>query len=516
MSGEKPNRNIEVAYRYDAETRHTPAKLCSEPHFLDWENQPLVYKIYQGLQQISLEPDWSGLELDTLDILSNLSAPAPDAEPPTINRQTLSRILYHAYGQTARKGYPGGAYYLRAAPSAGALYPVELYSVAASVNGLPDGVYHFDTGQGRLTCLREGDFRETLAACCSNPAAVRSAPVTFLLSAISWRSSWKYRSRAYRYCALDCGHLAGNLLPIGSAEGLLTMLICNFLDGPVNKLLGLDEDHEAVFAIVPLGSKSIEQSDWESPPRSIPKIKPRYRRLSRSDVDYPLIRKIHRATRLTSPTDLPESTSSEQRDDVSGKPTERPTAHCQPRYLGEAILNRRSSRDFIRAPVPFDVFISVLRTSFAPFLSDLRAPLSITPHVVVNAVSEMSPGVYSYDQQSCLLQQKKEGNFRNEISRLCLEQSLAGNSAAAIVLLVDLDDVLNAFGNRGYRISHIYAGIVGQFVYVAARSLGIGCSGIGAFYDEDVVRFLGYDPEKTQVLYILVCGMESPDVRLMP
>ncbi len=516
MSDKTPNLNTETARRYDAETRHTYEKIRSEPHYLDWENQPLVYKIYQGLSQIHLEPEWSGLDRNTLDALNNLEPEVSQDAPREIDRSTLSRILFHAYGQTARKSYPGAVYYLRAAPSAGALYPAELYFVSRSLEGIAPGIYHFDTGQGRLTCLREGDFSETLAAYCSIPEVVRESPITFLLSAIPWRSSWKYRSRAYRYCALDSGHLAGNLLPIGSVSGFKPVLLCNFLDGPVNKLLGLDEKHEQVYAVVSLSTDSADNPSWEETVPPISKIKPRYQRLSKSEVEYPLIQEIHRATRLTDPDDLPRPSPASNRNPLRTEQTKSTNQKQPSDDLGPTILSRRSGRSFTRDPIPNESLLSILEASCAPYASDLFHSLNITPHVVVNAVAETEPGVYLYDPKSHSLQLKRKGVFREEIRHACLEQKLLADSAATVFLFIDLDAVLEMYGNRGYRIAHIQSGIIGEFIYLAARSLGVCCTGIGAFYDDEVLRFFGYDPTKWQILYVLTCGMETVDSRLIP
>ena len=516
-SVDRPNLDTETARRYERKARHSYTSIRSEPHFLDWDNQPSVYKVYENLPEVRLKAEWSGVDVPTLETMEWPPSAGWRSPPARLTLEILSRILFYSYGQTAKKTHPGVTYHLRAAPSAGALYPVELYMLVRSVQGIVDGIYHFDPSQGRLVRLREGDYAATIAVCCSRPEAVRTSSVTFLLSAIFWRSSWKYRARAYRYCALDSGHLAGNILVLASALGLSPLLIYNFLDGPINELLGLDENREAVFALVSLCSSPPGQAVWEPAehvPR-FPRIDPRYRPLSKREVAYPLINEMHQATRLLSPNDLPPASSVAHPQGLAGKGIDLPAVRPPSEPLGETLSRRRSSRDFSRTAIPLESFSAVMRASFGEIPSDLGGPLNLSPYLVVNAVGDLDPGVYVYRCDPPSLTQRAKDDFRTPVTYLCLEQELVGNSAAAIFFIADLDDLLSRYGNRGYRIIHIASGVIGEFIYLSTRSLAIGCSGIGAFYDDDILRFFGCDLKKNQIIYVVPFGVESPDRHLI-
>ena len=75
-----------------------------------------------------------------------------------------------------------------------------------------------------------------------------------VLSAIFWRSTWKYRARAYRYCFWDAGTILANLLAAAAAEGLSTELVTAFADPEIEALLGIDGEHEGALCLVALGS----------------------------------------------------------------------------------------------------------------------------------------------------------------------------------------------------------------------------------------------------------------------
>ncbi len=108
------------------------------------------------------------------------------------------------------------------------------------------------------------------------------------------------------------------------------------------------------------------------------------------------------------------------------------------------------------------------------------------------------PGVYRWDLRNRTLEELHSGNVQRVAAFLSLEQSLAGNSCFTISMIADLREAARVFGNRGYRYSvYFEAGAIGQRLYVGAEALGWNATGIGAFYDDDVHRYLGFLEEGT-------------------
>ena len=247
------NRDIKIAKEYHEGTKHSYWSVRRGDHELDWATQPSTFKRHMGVPAFPLP-----LELDlplsnTMNSIEGAGRPSDDEYRP-LNLSRLAQVLYLSYGLTAKKVYPGASYYLRSAPSAGALYPNEVYPIVGEVEGLEAGVYHYSVGDFSLCRIRRGDLVErVMQACGPNPS---QAPLVFALTSIFWRSSWKYRDRAYRYCLLDTGHLAGNFLALGGSLGLPVALINNFIDEEINKLIGVDGKEEATISLLSLGRRS--------------------------------------------------------------------------------------------------------------------------------------------------------------------------------------------------------------------------------------------------------------------
>jgi SagB-type dehydrogenase family enzyme len=159
----------------------------------------------------------------------------------------LSRLLYYANGITDRRQQ------LRAAPSAGALYPIELYLAINSIEGLNRGIYHYSPQDHCLTLIREGDFRHLMMEHALRQEMLAQASVVFALSAISRRSEWRYRERTHRYIFMEAGHIAQNIYLVASSLGLGSCAVGAFDDDGFNKIIGVDGKSETVIYLMVVG-----------------------------------------------------------------------------------------------------------------------------------------------------------------------------------------------------------------------------------------------------------------------
>ncbi len=159
----------------------------------------------------------------------------------------LSRLLHYAYGITEKREQ------LRAAPSAGALYPIEIYPVANNVEGLAQGIYRYFVADHSLALVREGDFRHQMMRHALGEEMMERASVVLVLSAVFERSAWRYRERAYRYVLLEAGHISQNIYLVATALGLGTCAVGAFDDQGYNKIMGLDGKKESVIYLMPVG-----------------------------------------------------------------------------------------------------------------------------------------------------------------------------------------------------------------------------------------------------------------------
>ena len=163
----------------------------------------------------------------------------------------LGTLLHAGYGVTGTVA--GTTQSLRTAPSGGALYPLELYVACQRVEGLETGLYHFDPLRHGLEFLRpfEGDSLEEL----SPYHELFSSSAAFVaITAMFWRSRFKYGARAYRFTLLEAGHAAQSLLLAVAALGLGATPIGGFYDRRVDEFLGIDGIYEASLYLVPIGA----------------------------------------------------------------------------------------------------------------------------------------------------------------------------------------------------------------------------------------------------------------------
>ena len=159
----------------------------------------------------------------------------------------VAQLLWAAQGETREGGY-------RSTPSAGALYPLELYLVAYEVKGLPAGVYRYVSAGHALEEHGGIGQRGQLAASALDQACVRNAPAVIVFTGVYARTMQKYGQRAVRYVHMEVGHAAQNVYLQATTLGLGTLMVGAFDDDAVAGLLGLPADHEPL-ALMPVGRR---------------------------------------------------------------------------------------------------------------------------------------------------------------------------------------------------------------------------------------------------------------------
>lgn len=166
----------------------------------------------------------------------------------------LAKILHQSSGITGGVRIPGGGvHHFRAAPSAGALYPAEIYLGIRRVAGLVPGIYHYEVPEHGLAMLSADDPTERLYEVCCRQAYAREAAVVVLIAGVMPRTKRKYRERGYRYILLDVGHLTQNLYLACTALGLAVTTTGGFFDDVANELLHLDGVDETVLYVAFIG-----------------------------------------------------------------------------------------------------------------------------------------------------------------------------------------------------------------------------------------------------------------------
>lgn len=162
-----------------------------------------------------------------------------------INIQELSQLLFAAQGITAKWGG-------RTAPSAGALYPMEVYVVGGKIKGVDPGIYRYEPNNHRLIKVKDGDKRGDLLKAALFQSPIKKAPLSFVITAIYERTTGKYGERGKRYAILEAGHIAQNILLQAVALNLSGVPVGAFFDEMVKRVLELQEGEEPLY-IIPVG-----------------------------------------------------------------------------------------------------------------------------------------------------------------------------------------------------------------------------------------------------------------------
>jgi SagB-type dehydrogenase family enzyme len=429
-----------------------------------------------------------------LDLPADPPAPdklAADGAPLYEASVFLSQLLFYSAAISASKVVPstGFRYALRVNPSSGNLHPTEFHFVTHGLKDWPDGLYHYRPSSHMAEQRATGDFR----------IAGSDAPIIFILTSIAWREEWKYRDRAYRYCLHDIGHAWQALALAAEVFGCKTRAIVDFADDEIARLLGLNEDEwpmlilELRGASIPVQGREAHETVWYGGWAN---------QLSIEVIPYPRIDAIHAATKriVNSLVEAAPTGSGEIKLPPPVKST---------RSFGDVVRARRSALDFVGGAQTICLpQLSALLANAAPLLSFIQL------YLYVHRVDGLEQGVYRFWPRHAELQLVKAGDQRVAAAGLSLGQDLAGNACVAFSMIGDLDRAARAHGDRGYRYVHFEAGAIGHRLYLAAEALGLGATGIGAFYDEEVHRYLHVLPEQGQVVYHFAIGYPIPDPRL--
>lgn len=418
---------------YHYKTQHTYQSVRDGSHVIDWNHQPDAFKVYpSSYRRFFL-----------------------DKTLPT------HRFFMFIGGLTAQKSYPGVTYALRTNPSAGALYPTEVYVQIKKVNGFQDGIYHLSPGEKALVLLVPLRHDEGV----ENFLHVRNINgFCFLFSALYYRSSWKYRDRAFRYCLHDTGHMLGTLEASCYLHDKTYHIRYVFDKSKLNSFFGFGQEEFFLSAAI----VGVEEDDDATLPAT--KIE---------TID---------GTHFFEENILIEQSYAKTQFIVAHRQTKNPKFNVTQELFLETLWKRRSARAFDSARnMTQEIFHRIMAFIMEPIPSDCDCKVEI--YAVIHRIESMYRGLW---KEGIYI---KTGDFRSQTGYLCLEQAL-GSEGAVTFFLVGNEDV-------NYQALIQKAGIIGHRLYLIANYLGVGCSGIGAYYDGEVATFL---ETEGMILYALAIG----------
>jgi SagB-type dehydrogenase family enzyme len=340
-------------------------------------------------------------------------------------------------------------YHQLTVPSAGNLHPIELYVQIRGIKGVLSGIYHVDTLKSEIVLIQEVEA-DGLEPYVGLEGALSG--MLFVVSSVPFRAEWKYGERAIRYCYLDLGHQLGALSTSMRVYQQNLTILSEFDKKGLNEQMGFGAD-ESVAAVVYYG---------ELIKRSVTPMKQKLMRVA--------------------PTDYSEL-SDTLRDEIIKSRLFKSSLEEMPNNVSEQnILQRRSARYF-------DAEGRLTSQEIESFMTQ-ETPYPLSCYVILLNTKEKAGGVYLKNK---LL---KEGEFAAKAAALLVDQKFVQNA--------DLVFVLTSKNFSENTLAQ--AGIYVHKLYMQAELKGLGCSGIGAFYDKKMQDFLGTDEK---ILYVSVIGVNK-------
>lgn len=413
---------------YHNQTDINYKKYFNQANFIDYRTQPKAYKKYPHFYQ--------RFNLDNYEELKFI--------------KNFGKI-------TATKTYGKEKVELRANPSAGGLYPCEIYIQIRGVKELVSGIYHYEALENNITLIHE----------LSNDGVEfyfedkNQKKFVFLISNAYFRSAWKYEKRAIRYLLLDTGHQMGSIISALKLEDLECEIDFNFDKKALNEDFSFDNFESFYTSITVKSAKNIEPKRLRSPIVNV------------CACDYQL-----------KDSFIEEFYQNCKKNEFKKIPNINIFENISNEKLENAINNRRSIRAFKNESITKNDFLFITKDIF-----EFSSSFGIEIYFINNNIQDIPKGLY---KNVDLL---KESDFNQKATFLGLNQKLSGLSAFTLFF--------TAKESPNYFYTYILTGLIAQILYLKTTSLNLSCSGIGAYFDDECKEFL---ETKNNILYLFAIG----------
>lgn len=506
----------------------------------NWSDGPRKAKYYPGVDSLPLPV--AGYPADaSLDraFEGGAGAPGPAAGEGAFDLTSLSGMLLDSYGLTGRRlgvqantdlsalpFYPL-ANWSRGSASGGGLYPVSVYWVSGPRGPVTPGVHYYSTRHHTMQRLLTGDVSGEVRA--SLGGYGEDTDQYLVLGIKYWQNSFKYNSFSFHAVSMDLGAAVQTWRMWAGARGLAVEPAMWFDEARLQRLLGVRGEEEGVFAVVPLKwaggpAGSVPAPSTAAPATGAVSVRPRDVERSREVFTFDALLKMQEATSAhaterPAPGALaPAATPPADRDlPVAALPPARP----MPADVRTVLRRRRSSfgRFDASRPVTGEQLAACLAASVAGSRlggdtgtgRDADGVRLTKLYAFVNHVEGVEPGAYEYDpdtRELRLVKAGRPGEFlqRNYfLSNYNLEQA-----GAVLVPTIRTSAVLDAVGDRGYRLVNATIGAVAQSLYTASSALELGCGVALGFDNVSYIEELGLDATGEAPLLIMMIGNERP------
>ncbi|MFD0225700.1 nitroreductase family protein [Streptomyces hirsutus] len=511
-------------------------------HVVNWDDGPRKGKYYPHAEAFALPATEDLADVPVAPGLLPGAVPVRDGDAARgFSLPLLSAMLQDSYGLTGRRlgiqantDLPGLPFYThanwsRGTAGGGGLYPVSIHWASGASGPLAPGLHYYDIHRHALQRLLAGDVTDRVRRALGPdaPAEALDTDQYLILGVKYWQNSFKYNSFSFHVVSTDVGTLVHTWRIWAAARGLRLAPVMWFDESRLNELLGVEGEEETVFAVVPLrwdAPASSRAPALDDAPRTDPAHRPsvRHRDVERSRtlLDFTALREMHSAT-LAAATDRPVpgalAAAAALPADAGGDRVELPAPAFPGTGLRRTLRDRRSSfgRFDARRRVAGEHLSAVLAACAGTRLAGDTDPAGevrlARMYAFVNHVEGVEQGAYVYDAERGdlrLVAAGPQGSFLQEnyfLANYNLEQA-----GVVLVPTVRTGAVLDAVGDRGYRLAVGTAGAVAQSFYLAASALDLGAGVALGFDNVSFVERLGLADGDEAPLLIMALGHERP------
>lgn len=485
--------------RYHEATKYNPYSI-DRLGSVDWGEQPPPFKSMEGGTFFSFAQYLPFLKKVLGECL--LDSPTPPESCQFGTLPSLAHLVYLTAGITGLLRTENGSVHFRANPSAGGLYPVELYFAVRGWRGLPDGLYYFHPLLCGAVPVANALAWDEMSAQFADRETVAESQLVFFMTGVFERSLWRYKERSYRRILLDAGCMLANVRVHAWSQGLQCRLLGGFRDDFIESLLDLTRGE------VPLLALAVGKN-FTSPLRpQAPSLPPGLAVQRLREASYPgLFLQQNRVERITDafmappPMGIPAVVGAR----IPLLPCIQDDAEVVVQLPRLGLL-RRSCRKFVSRSIGPDSLGAILQLAYRFYLQQNLGGDLLKSWLVVHSVDGLDSGVYRYLPAEHALVLVRTGDLRPAMHEIALGQALAEDCAVLLVHTADLNEATAQYGDRVYRYLKADAGSLGQAVNLFAGMFQLGASGIGAYFDDMCNQVLEL-PASDSILYMTTLGV---------
>lgn len=519
------NSPLKTIKDYHQQSKHQIHRYARALEYMDWANQPLPYRLYQGAEKIPLALINDETPLPYLALSESINTATP------LSLSSVASMLQNSLGLSAWKQYGDSEWALRINPSSGNLHPTECYLLLPDIADQVVRFLHYNPYINSLEKLIELPHNTPQQLASDQGFAI-------VLTSIAWREAWKYGERAYRYCQHDLGHALATLNIACNLKGWKIQLINEMSPEEAQTLFGfsqlaqLEAEKEWVECVCWISTETIDISAISHALKQLTPLSYTHQanQLSSKHENWLIINNLFNSLHSLP---LPNAEKQPPVMVIESNLT------CEKSAL-QIINQRRSAQNFDASNSQIDlaVFLQQLQKT----LSTNAIPFNILPYtpqvhlvIFVHNVVGLVAGLYLWcrnENHLSVLQADmsenfswtqpinkqplyllEEGNFKARAKMISCSQDIASDGAYSLGMLAKFEALIVKDPSR-YPILFWETGLIGQVLYLQAEAFAMRGTGIGCFFDDEMHKLLGLTDDSWQVLYHFTIGHPIEDTRI--